>query len=404
MGKEYPKRLAPGVVARSGRSIQIEFRYRGERCRESFELDPAKKRNVNWTINAREQIKTEIATGRFDYAAWFPESSRAILSGPAAVTTVGDLLTRYIAACEGTLEYGTYIAYYRAAHNHLIPAFGHRPLREFGRTEVKQWLAGKPISQKRANNLLIPLRGALREAFEDGLIERNPLEGFRPRKPVGRTAEDIDPLEPDEIEAVLAAMPTEAERNLYKFLFYTGLRPEEVIGLGWDDIDWRKERVRVRRARTEGRWKGTKTKSSTRDVDLLPQAVAALEAQKPNSWMLPTVTIPEIGETVRIVFPNPRTQKHWNKSNRMRDQAWIPALRKAGVRWRPQKNTRHTFASMMLTAGAHPGWVARQLGHTSLEMVYQNYARWIESADDATTRRLKEAFGDGHNTDTEDRN
>lgn len=110
MGQNYPKRLAPGVVARSGRSIQIEFRYRGERCRETFELDPAKKRNVNWAASARKQIKAEIATGKFDYAAWFPESPRAALSGPAAVTTVGDLLNNYLASCESTVERGDRIA------------------------------------------------------------------------------------------------------------------------------------------------------------------------------------------------------------------------------------------------------------------------------------------------------
>jgi hypothetical protein len=36
----YPYKIAPGVWARSGQSIQVEFRYRGERCRETFPTAP----------------------------------------------------------------------------------------------------------------------------------------------------------------------------------------------------------------------------------------------------------------------------------------------------------------------------------------------------------------------------
>jgi integrase len=32
---------------------------------------------------------------------------------------------------------------------------------------------------------------------------------------------------------------------------------------------------------------------------------------------------------------------------------------------------------MMLEAGESPGWVARQLGHTNVEMVYRRYHKFI---------------------------
>ena len=39
--------------------------------------------------------------------------------------------------------------------------------------------------------------------------------------------------------------------------------------------------------------------------------------------------------------------------------------------------TRHTFATLMLAFGENPSWVAQQLGHTSAEMVYRRYTRFI---------------------------
>ena len=60
-------------------------------------------------------------------------------------------------------------------------------------------------------------------------------------------------------------------------------------------------------------------------------------------------------------------------------RVWARALRKAGVRFRPMYQTRHTFASLMLAAGEPPGWIAAQLGQ-SLETFFRRYARHIPNA------------------------
>ena len=39
--------------------------------------------------------------------------------------------------------------------------------------------------------------------------------------------------------------------------------------------------------------------------------------------------------------------------------------------------TRHTFASNALAAGDSPSWVAAMLGHSSPEMLFSAYARYI---------------------------
>ena len=41
--------------------------------------------------------------------------------------------------------------------------------------------------------------------------------------------------------------------------------------------------------------------------------------------------------------------------------------------------TRHTFASLMLSYGEDPLWVARMLGHTSTEMLYRHYGKFIRN-------------------------
>jgi integrase len=38
---------------------------------------------------------------------------------------------------------------------------------------------------------------------------------------------------------------------------------------------------------------------------------------------------------------------------------------------------RHTYASMMLSAGENPAWIARQMGHADWGMIRRTYARWM---------------------------
>ena len=50
-------------------------------------------------------------------------------------------------------------------------------------------------------------------------------------------------------------------------------------------------------------------------------------------------------------------------------------------RFRPVKNTRSTFITMMLDAGADMGWVAGQVGHTSFQMIYEHYYKYMKKDD-----------------------
>jgi integrase len=65
-------------------------------------------------------------------------------------------------------------------------------------------------------------------------------------------------------------------------------------------------------------------------------------------------------------------------------------MRKAGVRYRRPYQTRHTYASMMLSAGESPMWVAQQMGHSDWTVIARIYGRWIpEAAPDAGQKAVK---------------
>jgi integrase len=267
----------------------------------------------------------------------------------------------------------------------LIPAFGHLYLSALKRRDIREWASWQNVSNKRIANLLSPLRVALQEAVDDELIEANPLYGWsfrRREKP--KQGDDVDPFSTEEQNAIMRAL-TGQGRNLVQFAFWTGLRTSELVALEWDDIDWHRDTVRVSRACTQAATEAEspKTRSSMRDVKLLPLALAALQAQREHS------TFHDSGR----IFLNPRTSEPWTGDQPIRRTLWGHALRRAGVRYRRPYQTRHTYASMMLSAGESPLWVAQQMGHADWTMIARVYGRWIPDADPEAGAKATKVFG-----------
>lgn len=62
------------------------------------------------------------------------------------------------------------------------------------------------------------------------------------------------------------------------------------------------------------------------------------------------------------------------------------------MRYRNPYQTRHTYASTLLSAGANPLYVAKQMGHRDTEMINRHYGRWLEQGCDEETRRQSAEF------------
>jgi integrase len=106
--------------------------------------------------------------------------------------------------------------------------------------------------------------------------------------------------------------------------------------------------------------------SSYRDIDMLDPLFEALRKHRQEAR----------GGTT-YVFPG-KTGKPLEVNN-LRNRVWYPAIAAAGLRRRTMYQTRHTFASLMLSHGEDPLWVARMLGHTSLDMIFKHYGKFIRN-------------------------
>lgn len=75
----------------------------------------------------------------------------------------------------------------------------------------------------------------------------------------------------------------------------------------------------------------TKTAAGRRSVKLLKPAMESLKAQKAHTFLADVE-----------VFQNRRTLERWAGDGPIRKTMWVPAMKKAGVRYRRPYQTRHT--------------------------------------------------------------
>jgi len=358
-----------GVRAATKGSITVDFYYRSVRCRERLKLPPTAA-NLKFAANLKAQIEAEIARGTFEYAQHFPNSTRALTLSkvPGAAITVAKALDSWLRGIKGQVEHTTYRDYELAIERVWTPWAAGRRLTEISRTDLKQWVAEQTCGLKRIRNLLLPMRGTFALALEDGHIAQNPFIGWTPRKvEPPKEEDDIDPFTQAEVAAILEACEGQIH-NLFKFAFWTGMRTSELIALRWDDVDLINGAVTVRRAKVRKQVKAPKTRAGRRTIKLLAPALEALKDQRQHSQLQGAE-----------VFLNPRTSECWLHDGPIRKTAWQPALKRAGVRYRYPYQTRHTFASTLLSAGENPVWVASMMGHKDWAMIIRTYGRWIPS-------------------------
>lgn len=376
------------------RRLQVAFSYRGVECRELLPPGPITQAALTAASGLRAEILRHIGLGTFIYTDYFPESPRASHFGRnGRRVLMSDLLDRqekayFAMVANKALAPSTCDGYVKAINSERMSFWRDKTLAEATPSLLREWIRSLNVTSKFARNLLTPLRSVFDDALNDELILVNPFERVALAKLLRETTKasdyEADPFDATE-RAKLLEMARTDERPLVAFWMATGLRPGELMALRWAKIDFAHNTARIDVnlvAKTE---KLPKTQAGIRVIDLSEQAIGALETQKAVSLA-----------AGQHVFLNPRTGKPWETDAQLRKTMWQPLCARAGVRYRNPYQLRHTFASALLTGdgtrpGANPWYVAQQLGHVDVTMVFQTYGKFISS--DYQRPRLQLASG-----------
>lgn len=150
-------------------------------------------------------------------------------------------------------------------------------------------------------------------------------------------------------------------RNYLTFAIFTGARVGELMALEISDIDIENEKIYISKSkeRKSQRINSTKT-SKARYIDMI-----------------------KIVKESAISQINIREEKP-SKSGRLFDisenglmSCWKELLKECGLESRVLYQTRHSFATIMLTNGEEPLWISAMLGHSSLHTTFTYYVKYI---------------------------
>lgn len=370
-------------------ALFFDFRYRGLRCRE-YTLLPDTPPNRGKLEKVLAKIDEEIRAGTFVYEAYFPNSKalqRLGTSAPAPEPTM--TAAPMIASAPDAPSTPTFEKFanqwldehsieWRRSHikslmstlnGRLIPKFGQRAVDSITKSDILAFraeLAKVPgrgtkegLSPKRINEIVGVLCQIVDEAA-DRLQFTAPTNGIK-RLRVRKS--DVNPFSLTEVQTIIATVRSDF-RDYFTVRFFTGMRTGEVHGLKWKYVDFERGLILVRETVVLGEADYTKTDGSQREIQMSQPVRDALQRQ-----------LQVTGKLSEFVFCNHGGQPLDNKN--FSDRVWYPLLRYLDLEPRRPYQMRHTAATLWLASGEAPEWIARQLGHTSTEMLFRVYSRYV---------------------------
>jgi integrase len=286
------------------------------------------------------------------------------------------------------VKYSSWRDYVSKMNFYILPVFKDRPINDISYIEIVKFRNSLDVKAKSANNIMVPMKSVFDMAEREDLIQQNVMRKIKRLK---EEEPEIHPFSCEQIEQILVAVDPWYKPYI-QVAFSTGMRAGELNGLQWNDFQEHTvngPQISIKRTYVYGQDGEPKTRKSKRIIDTFPEdVVEALKEQKKLTGNQTHIFLTKDGDRM-----NP---------DHFRNVVWTPALKKAGIEYRPAIQTRHTFATLMLSGGRDIGWVQNMLGHASLQMIFQRYYAWIPRKTRTGGKTFREFIGVSQNEEKAD--
>lgn len=173
------------------------------------------------------------------------------------------------------------------------------------------------------------------------------------------------PIIPFNLKEMREILKADISLELKTFLaigFLSGARTGEILALNVSDINFKDKCININKSMQSMVKSITtpKTKSSLRQIDILPLL---------ENYLSTYISTKNLSPSDNLFSKNIRTLRA--EFNTLLDSMGLPRRR--------IYQTRHSFASIMLSEGEEPMWVSYMLGHKDLNITLSVYAKYIKS-------------------------
>lgn len=217
-----------------------------------------------------------------------------------------------------------------------------------------QFLSQKGLKSGTCKNAMVMLRQLLEFALHCGAIDKSPYFMAKMRSD---DALKINPFSLNEAQILIKNAKGELKSYLIT-AFFTGARTGELLGLKFADIDFDLNEIRIERTKNpDGTLSTPKTTHSKRTIDMLSpvkdELKRLMQGQKADDF----------------IFKNSRQKI---------ERDFYTLCKDLKLEKRRLYDTRHSFASIMLSQGEEAAWVGiKMLGHNNLTTTFKVYVKYI---------------------------
>jgi integrase len=286
--------------------------------------------------------------------------------------TFNAMLDRYFAE-EMPTRSSTKGSYTSIINRRIRPQWGERIVSEIRPAELHAWFQSldlAPITKGHLRSLMHKLFDLATLWEYLPLERRNPIEIVKIKNVTMRSKESVV-LSPEQFRDVVKRLP-ENVNMIAVTMGCLGLR----VSLQWEDFDWEKQTVTIRRSAYRGSIDETKTASSKAKLPLHPALADLLKAWRTKcefEW----------------VFANPATGMPYQSPSMQ--QRWIrPAGEAIGVEGLGFHSLRHSYRSWLDSAGIAPGVTKDLMRHSAISTTFNVYGKALSPEKREANRKVVE--------------
>ena len=285
----------------------------------------------------------------------------------------------------GTLD--TYTSYYQ---NSIKSEIGDKKLVDVTPLDclkIFSKMGENGYHQGTIKHIRIILYGMFDSAKENNVIFSNPVKRSQ-KIEIGKISKPKEALSVDDQKKLFKNLIGHKYENQYCFAMQTGLRVGELVGLKWEDIDFKNRTLKVQRTMkylyAEKKWRDGEPKSqaSKRIIPLTKTAIEILKRQQEKNNNLKVVPI----EYKDYVFIDESGIIKYNSY----DAALGWACKKSGVEPITMHILRHTFATRCVQLGMTPKMLQTIMGHSSINVTMDLYVHTTEEEKFREMNRVSE--------------
>jgi len=253
----------------------------------------------------------------------------------------------------------------------------------------KEVLTGlSPQTVKHIHNILKP---ALRQAVEEGLIVKNPIN--KVKAPKVEKNRKVRTLVEEEVGRYLSVLVHHRLYAAFVLELCTGLRRGELLGSKWTDINFetriflvQRQVLRIQNVDKPGsslKYGKLKTESSIRSIVLPLCAIIELQSYKLQQDKEKQLAGPSYKDE-GLIFCTAIGKK---LDTRRLYELHCRALADAGIEHTSFHNLRHTVATLLLEKGENIKTIQELLGHADVSTTLNTYSHVMDGSNEGSQRR-----------------